>query len=1029
MQKGSFIFMIIILPCFAIAQHAPFLFRRLGINDGLSQSSIVDITTDSLGFMWFATQDGLNRFDGKEVTVYRKTFDDVTTPASSRLGKLVCGENNIIWLVSTGGKLEKFDLITQQFQAVHHLGKDSVLLPPVNCIYLEDGQLLLGTAQGLYIHLQRSNRVIIKRVNTTARQHLTSNNIQSIYKDHDRQYWLLTDNGITVTDSAGKIMHTFLYNRDNDKTKTISCSAITQDAAGTYWLGTFGKGVFCKRKKDSSFVLCPAFDDGNIPLNTVTEAMLADDDGNVWIGTYGNGLFIINTASHRLRHYIVDEENPFSLSYNDVLAIKQDLYGGIWLGTDGGGVNRYDKRFNNFGLLNKSNIPENIAIEQVRSITTDPAGGLWIGTSNNGLTYASAQRDSFTTLHFAPYQPNISNYDRIVSLLCDQEKDIWVGTQGNGLLILDYRTKKIKKRFYPGAPGGFALPDHTIWCILPQSDTQVWIGTRNAGLCLADKRHGLIQHHIGSVNNRGEPLPENNVRSLVRMNDSTICIGFEKTGVRFLNTKTWTVSNPKIPFQQLAGEEAILKTVCYRPPYLWIGTLGRGLIAWNEATRKTYLVTEKQGLPNNTIYSILPEKNGTLWMSTNNGLCSFVPPQNLQQITASNFNRYTAEDGLQSNEFNTGAYYISADSTYYVGGISGLSDFKPSGIVTAAVPARVAITRIQVNNEPLQSDTTDAYRKMLKLSYRQNALSFSFASLSFISQGRAHYYYRLQHYEDDWVDAGNRGYAAYTNLPHGNYVLQVKAVSNPNDNHAPVTMLYILIKPPFWRTWWFTVVCSFLLAGLLYSIYRYRINQLLHIQQTRNHIASDLHDDIGSTLTNISLLAELSRKKLLPGNEEVGGFIKRISEEVQQFSQALDDIVWSINSNNDTLEQTVARMRRYAGEVFEGADIHCTINMDETFALQKLNMEQRRDCFLMYKEIINNIYKHACATKVHISLTMNKKRLIMVIRDNGKGFDTNGNTHRNGLKNIQRRAEKWHGTVHITSAQEKGTTVLVDMLI
>src|SRR5205085_41794 len=140
------------------------------------------------------------------------------------------------------------------------------------------------------------------------------------------------------------------------------------------------------------------------------------------------------------------------------------------------------------------------------------------------------------------------------------------------------------------------------------------------------------------------------------------------------------------------------------------------------------------------------------------------------------------------------------------------------------------------------------------------------------------------------------------------------------------TVLRIIIEPPFWRTWWFMVICAFLFAGLLYAVYRYRVNQLLQMEQTRNRIASDLHDDIGSTLTNISLLAELSRKKLLPGNEEVTDFLKRISEEVQQFSQALDDIVWSINSNNDTLEQTVARMRRYAGEIFEGADINYTLH-------------------------------------------------------------------------------------------------------
>ena len=1018
----------LVLPCFALAQQTLFSFRKLGINDGLSQSSVVDIATDSTGFLWFATQDGLNRFDGKEVIVYRKTFDDVTTPVSSRLGKIVCGENHTMWLLSTGGRLEKFNLLTEQFEAIHRLGSDSVLLPPVNCIYNDTELLLLGTAQGIYLYHHRTKKLQHITVDTLTTQPLNSNNIQAIYKGNSQQYWLLTNNGLNTMNASGKIAQSFLNSANTDKTTWISCSAMVQDKTGNYWIGTYGKGIFYKRKADSNFAPFIALGKQAIPQNTVTEAMLADDEDNVWIGTYGNGLFVVNAAKGRLQHYTTDYKNPFSLSYNDILSIKKDNYGGIWLGTDGGGVDHYDKRFNNFGLLNKSNVPDNIAIEQVRSVTTDSAGGLWIGTSNFGLTYANAMRDSFVTFHFTPYHPAINNYDRIVSLLCDKEGDVWVGAQGNGLLILNHQTKQIKQRFYPGAAAEAALPDHTVWCMLPHNATQVWIGTRNAGLCLIDKNKGVIKQW-NDVGKHGERLPENNVRCLVRMNDSTICIGFDKEGIALLNTNTFKVTNPNVPFKDLAGEQAVLKALCYQPPYVWMGTLGRGLIAWHITTNKTYLLTEKQGLPNNTIYSILPEQNGSLWMSTNNGLCSFVPPQDLQNTSASSFDRYTAEDGLQSNEFNTGAYYMSADSVFYVGGISGLSMFKPANLASSLLPVKAAITHIQVNNQPLQGDTADVYKKTLQLAYHQNTLSFSFAALGFVSQSRVHYYYRLLNYDTKWIDAGNRNYAAYTNLPPGHYTMQVKVVKKAGDTHAPVAITSIIIHPPFWRTWWFAVVCVLLFAGLLYALYRYRISQLLQVQQTRNRIASDLHDDIGSTLTNISLLTELSRKKLTPGNEEVTVFLKRISEEVQQFSQALDDIIWSINSSHDTLEQTAARMRRYAGEIFEGADIHYSLYMDETFAQQKLNMEQRRDCFLIYKEVINNIYKHAAATEVSIHLTMDRNCLNIIIQDNGKGFDTSGNTHRNGIKNIHRRAAKWKGLVYIESVMAKGTTVHISMVV
>ncbi|WP_315824856.1 sensor histidine kinase [Paraflavitalea speifideaquila] len=210
------------------------------------------------------------------------------------------------------------------------------------------------------------------------------------------------------------------------------------------------------------------------------------------------------------------------------------------------------------------------------------------------------------------------------------------------------------------------------------------------------------------------------------------------------------------------------------------------------------------------------------------------------------------------------------------------------------------------------------------------------------------------------------------------------------------------------------------LGALLYSLYQYRINQLIALQKVRNRIATDLHDDIGSTLTNISILSELSRQKL-DRQEEAGIFLNRIAEEVNNSSQALDDIVWSINTNNDTLEQTVARMRRYAAEIFDGANIQYSLQLDEHFAQRKLNMEQRRDCFLLFKEVINNIYKHADARRVNIRVWLEGNQLHMTIEDDGKGFDPSHITHRNGLKNMQQRTEKWKGKLHIQSTPGKGT--------
>jgi ligand-binding sensor domain-containing protein/two-component sensor histidine kinase len=1021
MHKWFFISYVLLMHLIARSQAVPFSFRNLSINEGLSQSSVVDIAIDDAGFLWLATQDGLNRYDGRELVIFKKNFDDITTTAGSRLGKIVNGRNNTLWLITSGGRLERLNLYNETFTPVRTI--DTVVLPPVSCLYHDkNNRLLIGTENnGLFQYDLTTNKVVdqygYKDKDGLYRP------IQYIFKDSRDQVWVLMNSGygmLYVETDAGR--HSTVTPLRGGG---ISYSIMDEDHNKTLWIGSYGKGLFFKGEKDTGFVPFTGYGGQNsLPANLVIETVKADAAGQIWVGTYGNGLYVIDPGRATVSHYINNKKDPFSISYNDVLSIKEDKQGGIWIGTDGGGVSHYDKRLNNFAMLNGNNVPENISIEQVRAITTDRQGGIWIGTSSTGLTFANKRSNTFETYHYPPAPKAVGNYDRVVSLYTDAQGDIWVGTQGNGLLVVDAVSKKVKTRFFPVGANGDAIPDHTIWCMLPAQNNQVWAGTRNGGLCLMDKQKGLIKNYNTSGGSNNRTL-ENNVRSLTRVNDSTLCIGYEKRGVQFLNTRTGTLFvKPNATLDSLIALETIFKCVWYRFPMLWIGTLGRGMIAFDLNTGETHTINDEHGLPNNTVYGILSGEEDHLWLSTNKGICRFVPPADLKTLNRSNFTVFLVEDGLQSNEFNTGAYHRAADGTLLFGGINGLTIFHPQQIALTDRPAHVVITQAMVNNQPLQSDTGMAYKKILRLPYRQNAVSFNFSALDFVSPRRFNYYYQLSGYDTKWIDAGNRNYVAYTNLPPGRYVFKVKAALQLPDNSA-VTELVIIIDPPFWRTAWFISLCVLALAGLLYAIYRYRINELLYLQKVRTRIATDLHDDIGTTLTNISILSELSKKNL--HKEEAGTFLDRIAEEVHNSSQALDDIVWSINTKNDTLEQTVARMRRYAAEVFDAANITYTLQLDEQFERYKLNMEQRRDCFLIFKEAINNIYKHASAKRVEIKVWIEKGHLHMIIRDDGKGFDTTTITHRNGIKNIHNRIEKWNGKIAVNSIQGEGTETKVSL--
>jgi ligand-binding sensor domain-containing protein/signal transduction histidine kinase len=989
------IFLVSLLPFTSLAQVKPFSFRNISIDQGLSQSSVVDIAIDRTGFVWMATQDGLNRFDGKDFITFTGNFDDITTPASNQLGKITLGENNKLWLITRGGKLEKMDLFTQAASVYKKLKDQS--LPAANCVYQDSAYLFIGTRnEGLWIYQQQHTQLL--HLTQEGQNRISSNEIREVFKDSRNQYWILTPNGINCFSSTLNPTSLFLANKE----QPVRSSAIAEDSQQTIWLGTFGNGLFIKNKNIDSFQHFTGFANAALPANLVIETLLADNEGRIWVGTFSDGLYVIDNKTSLIHHLLSDKKDPFSLAYNDVLCIRQDKRGGIWIGTDGGGVSYYDQRLSSFETFSGNNLPENISIEQVRAITTDKENNTWVGTSINGLTLLGKQ------------PVTIGNYKKIGALLTDRDGDIWVGTQENGLNILDGRTRQVIKKWLPG---------QTIWSMLQDAGGKVWVATRQQGLYQMDKRSGELNHFDEQSN---PALAENNVRAMAFTKDSMLYIGFEKSGIQLLNIRNKQLMPVPKNSSFIFNGSVLIRSMYYTPSVLWIGTFGSGLIAMETASGKITAITEKQGLRNNTIYGIQPDGLGSIWLSTNKGLCRLRLPESPERISRADMFAFTLEDGLQSNEFNTGAHYRSPGGHLFFGGINGLTTFDPSRLSRIEQPSAVVITQVLADNQPLHTDTLITYKKILQLPYSQNSLSFSFAALDVLSAGRLNYSYQLSGYDKGWMEAGNRNFAAYTHLPSGEYLFRVKASRNFSSENAPVTSLLIIIRPPFWKTAWFIGLIVLLLAAALYGIYRYRISQLIRLQKVRNRIASDLHDDIGSALTHISILSELSKNGVLPSTE-TALFLDRISEEVASSGQALDDIVWSINSNNDTMEQMVARMRRYAAEILDTKVEKYVVDFDDRFAHRKLSMEQRRDIFLLFKEVISNIYKHSRATVVEIRIWFEKSNLHMQVKDDGVGFDKSKATERNGIKNMQARTEKWNGQFLIRSEPGKGTETNISM--
>ena len=990
------------------AQYPSLFFQNISINEGLSQNSVVDIAFDAKGFVWLATQDGLNRFDGHDFLIHPKKFDVITSGTFSQLGKLSKGTADDLWMLSKGGQLEKLNLVNNRIQKANIRGRQnagfaSLLLDGHNWLWLTSGDSLLG--------YDASKGEIKKKFIVPGYKNMP---INELFKDQNGTLWLMGSQLWKL--QSDKIEIEPVVTKNKKAAAPYNCTA--EDKSGNLWIGTLGSGLFVKNNHGAvqQFV---GYSE-QFPPDLVIEDILVDNDGRIWIGTYGKGLFIIDPVKKTVEQFTNDKRNPFSIPYNDVLSIKQDAAGGIWLGTDGGGVSYYNKDRNYFILFNNQTLPQNIDIASVRSITTDNKGNTWAGTSNNGLTFIDAQKKVFKNWRFSSFKKNISNPDRIVSLLADGEM-VWAGTQGNGLMLFDTRTEKVARWFYPGARAGQHFPDATAWCLYKSSADEVWVGTEKSGLCLFKAGIFIAAYNPASADGAGQDA----VRCIEKLSDTTLCIGFAKGGLLYFNTSSKAFSHLASGDLQnfMQRNSAGIKTILYTKPLLWIGTDGGGLIVVNVANNKYKTITEVDGLPNNTVYGILSDSEGNLWASTNKGLSRFSTDIWQKGAQSAAFTNYTVAQGLQSNEFNTGAYHKAADGTLWFGGIGGLNAFKTSNLNRGSANIPVVFTKILVDNEPLRPDTSAAYKKVVHLSHKARSVAFTFAALYFSAAQQHRYYYKLQGYDSGWIDAGQRAYAAYTNIPEGNYSFAVKYVQPGDSDERAVTQMQVLIAGPFWKKGWFLAAIALAITAAGYAFYKYRIAQVMQLLKVRQNIATDLHDDIGSTLTNINILSELS-KKSLHNQQQAQAFLERISEEVQISSQSLDDIIWSVNTQNDTWAETFSRMRRYAAELFEKNSTLHHINLDEGSAATKLAMDKRRDVFLIYKEILTNISKHAAATEVWINIALKDGALAMEIKDNGKGFNAALPTHRNGLKNLNIRVTRWGGSLALNTS-EKGTAIKI----
>ncbi len=962
-----------------VVAQQPSQFQRV---EGLPHHTVLAITQDRDGFIWLGTADGLVRYDGYEFVVYRHDPTDSSSLSHSSVTALLESEDGRLW-VGTEGGLDHLDGMTGRF--VEHAITPPGRILGVQALFEDDrGRLWAGLACGVVRYEPDVGRATSYGCEARAEAG------QAFYmhqRGPDGSFWAGSSQQATVQglyrfDPRSGVFQRFPLPASWWPERAVS---VAVGPSGRIWTGTPYQAVGWFDPTKKRFERLP-FEGG--------EVWFEDRQGRLWMEIDG-GLARYDPAMDQAIRFVLDRGDPGALT-RDVRAVFEDRAGTVWAGTLGG-LFRYNRGRRFRHISRDPDDPNSLSSNTVMSLHEDVDGTLWVGTFGGGLDRIGADG---TVTHFRrrDNDPGGLCDDNVWTLHRDFRGDLWVGTDA-GLCRYDPQHDRFVSRPLPAD-----LP--YVNTIAEDRHGRLWIGGERLYLLHRD-RDRIEQFAPHDTNFR-------NVQAVHPAAGEVVWLGTEFSGLWRLDGKSGRFKNFPIAGREngLLGKAVRVVHPAADGKSLWLGT-DMGLVRFDLKSESFKHYLEREGLPGSSVFGILEDEKGRLWISTNQGLVRFDP-------RSESMRTYTSADGTGNTEYNRRAAVAGPTGSFFFGGLEGITSFHP-GAVDLEPAAPVVITHVQKagRSGAVELQPARVMHEGLVLQPHEQAFAIEFAALSFTHPLQNRYAYRLEGFDDDWVDADAHRYARYVGVPPGRYTFRVRSARGGVWNDEGVSVA-VVIRPAFWQTGWFLLIIVALALAVLYAGYRYRIAHLLREERLRLRIASDLHDDIGSKLSSIALMTDMvTRRSTL--DEQARRRLADVAGTARRMADDLRDIVWMINPRHDRLEDLVAKMQHLATTMLDGTA--CTFQCPPDVFTETLDMEQRRHLFLVYKEILNNIARHAQASQVAITVEQHDGTFVLKVHDDGVGFDPQAEHLGTGLESVHARALALGGHLAVESLPGAGTTV------